>query len=137
MMTVNKSILEQADSSLAKLNYAIELQQLAATVGFDWPNIESIFDKIHEEIDEVKAEVAIPDNHARLLDEMGDLLFACTNLARHLNIDPEQALQAGNEKFYRRFSQLELIANAQNKNLKQLSLVELDALWKQVKSAEK
>ncbi|NOQ76341.1 MAG: nucleotide pyrophosphohydrolase [Methylococcaceae bacterium] len=130
-------LLSHADEAQPELNYAVELQQLAASVGFDWPNIEGIVDKIHEEIDEVKAEVNTPNNHARLLDEMGDLLFACTNLARHLNIDPEAALTAGNQKFYRRFSQLELIAKANKQDIKQLSLEELDSLWEQVKLDEK
>jgi len=136
-MTINKPILAQADSSLPGLNYAVELQKLAASVGFDWPNIEGVIDKIHEEIDEVNAETNTPDNHARLLDEMGDLLFACTNLARHLNIDPEMALAAGNEKFYRRFSQLEQLAKTQEKKIEHLSLEALDLLWERVKHDEK
>jgi len=133
----NKPLLELADSLLPKLNYAVDLQNLAASVGFDWPNIDGIIDKIHEEIDEVKAETNIPDNHARLLDEMGDLLFACTNLARHLNIDPEAALEAGNQKFYRRFTQLEKIAHINKQDLKTLTLDELDSLWEQVKRDER
>jgi len=136
-MAVDKSILAQADSSQPQLNYAVELQKIAATVGFDWPNIDGIIDKIYEEINEVKAETHIPNNQARLMDEMGDLLFACTNLARHLNIDPEQAIEAGNQKFYQRFAMLEHIANSQNQVLKQLSLEKLDALWDQVKRDEK
>ncbi|NOQ81793.1 MAG: nucleotide pyrophosphohydrolase [Methylophaga sp.] len=136
-MANDKSLLAQADTSLPQLNYAVELEQLAASVGFDWPNIDGIIHKIHEEIDEVKAEIDIPNNQARLLDEMGDLLFACTNLARHLNIDPEEALKAGNQKFYRRFSQLEQIVKEQNKEFTQLSLDELDALWEEVKKDEK
>lgn len=136
-MAKDKSLLAQADTSLPQLNYAVELEQLAATVGFDWPNIEGVFDKIYEEISEVKAEIGIPNNQARLLDEIGDLLFACTNLARHLNIDPEEALKAGNQKFYLRFSQLEQIVKDQNQDIKQLSLDELDALWEKVKQDEK
>ena len=136
-MTINKPILAQADSSLPGLNYAVELQKLAASVGFDWPNIEGVIDKIHEEIDEVNAETNTPDNHARLLDEMGDLLFACTNLARHLNIDPELAIKAGNQKFYKRFASIEQIASRQNQDLSKLSLDELDSLWEQVKRTEK
>lgn len=135
-MTVDKPLLSQANSSQAKLNYAVELQQLAAAVGFDWPNIEGIFAKIHEELDEVKAEAHLPNNHARILDEIGDLLFACTNLARHLNIDPEQAITAANQKFYTRFSQIEQLARLQNKDLNALSLNELDLLWEQVKQEE-
>jgi len=125
-MANDKSLLAQADTSLPQLNYAVELEQLAASVGFDWPNIDGIIHKIHEEIDEVKAEVGIPNNQARLLD-----------LARHLNIDPEKALKAGNQKFYRRFSQLEQIVKEKNQDIKQLSLDELDTLWDEVKQDEK
>jgi len=136
-MTIDKSLLDQADGGLPPLNYAVELQHLAASVGFDWPNIDGIIDKIHEEIDEVKAEVDLADNQARLLDEMGDLLFACTNLARHLKIDPEAALKAGNQKFYRRFAAVETYAKTHHQNLNQLSLAELDSLWDKVKRQEK
>jgi len=136
-MSINKSILTQADISLSRLSYAVALQKLAAQLGFDWTNTDEIISKINEEIDEVKAEIGIPNNQHRLLDEIGDLLFACTNLARHLNIDPEHAITAANQKFYTRFSQVEQLAHLQNKDLSTLSLNELDLLWEQVKQREK
>jgi len=136
-MSIDKSILTQADISLSKLNYAVALQKLAAQLGFDWTNTDDIISKINEEIDEVKAEIDIPNNQHRLLDEIGDLLFACTNLASHLNIDPEHAITAANQKFYTRFSQVEQLAHLQNKDLTTLSLNELDLLWEQVKQREK
>lgn len=132
-MAMKKSLLEQADKTLPELTYSVELQRLAAEVGFDWPNIQGVISKIHEEIDEVMAEISTPDNQARLLDEMGDLLFACTNLSRHLNIDPEQALHAGNQKFYQRFSMLEDIVRKNNQDINNCSLEELEQIWNEVK----
>jgi nucleoside triphosphate diphosphatase len=134
---LKKSLLEQANKTLPELNYAVELQRLAAEVGFDWPDVQGVISKIHEEIDEVTAEISTPDNHGRLLDEIGDLLFACTNLARHLNVDPELALKAGNQKFLRRFSMLEHHLIQNNQDISQCSLKELDNIWGQVKSHEK
>ncbi|MFT7234940.1 MAG: ATP diphosphatase [Methylophagaceae bacterium] len=131
--TNHASLLNAADKTLATLNYAVNLQYLAAQVGFDWPDITGVVDKIKEELNEVIVETSIPDNQHRLHDEMGDLLFACTNLARHLNIDPEQALIAGNRKFYRRFSKIERLLAQQNKTLSDVSLSQLDQLWEQVK----
>ncbi len=132
-MAIKKSLLEHANKTLPELNYAVELQRLAAEVGFDWPEVQGVINKIHEEIDEVTAEINTPDNQARLLDEMGDLLFACTNLARHLNIDPEQALHTGNQKFYLRFSMLEQIVEQNNQDINKCSLVELEQIWNEVK----
>ena len=126
-------MLEQANTALPELNYAVELQRLAAEVGFDWPDIQGVISKIHEEIDEVTAEINTPNNQARLLDEMGDLLFACTNLARHLNIDPEQAIHAGNQKSYQRFSMLEHIVRENNQDINECSLDQLDHVWNKVK----
>ncbi|PHS69500.1 MAG: nucleotide pyrophosphohydrolase [Methylophaga sp.] len=135
-MSIKNSLLEQADKSLPKLNYAVELQQYAASVGFDWPNIHGVIDKINEELNEVTAEINIPNNQDRLLDEIGDLLFVCTNLARHLNIDPEQALIAANQKFYQRFYALEQIIHTNKQDISQCSLEQLDNIWEQVKNQQ-
>ncbi len=126
-------LLDKADETQATLNYAVKLQLLAAQVGFDWPDINGVIDKINEELDEVVVETHIPNNQDRLHDEIGDLLFACTNLARHLNIDPEQALRSGTQKFYRRFTALEQQLIQQNKTFEDTSLKQLDRLWEQVK----
>ena len=126
-------LLDKADETQATLSYAVKLQLLAAQVGFDWPDINGVIDKINEELDEVIVETHIPNNQDRLHDEIGDLLFACTNLARHLNIDPEQALRSGNQKFYRRFTALEQQLIQQNKTFEDTSLKQLDRLWEQVK----
>lgn len=134
---MSKQLLDDADNTLPTLNYAVELQKIAASQGFDWNDIKDVIAKIHEELDEVKSELNIENNHNRLLDEVGDLLFACTNLARHLNIDPEQALQHGNEKFYRRFSAIEQLVKKNNTTFEDYTLLELDSLWNVVKNNEK
>ncbi len=133
----NSSLLDQADKSVSNLNYAVELQKQAAKIGFDWPNINGVIKKINEELVEVTAEINTPNNQERLLEEFGDLLFACSNLARHLNVDPEVAIKQANQKFYHRFSQLEQLAQANNQKISQCSLEQLDQLWEQVKHLEK
>ena len=130
------SLLDKADKATATLNYAVELTQLAATVGFDWPDVEGVINKIHEELNEVQYEIDNGKVAERLHDEIGDLLFACTNLARHLNIDPDSALQSTNNKFKRRFEFIENQVLAQNKSLTDCSLDELDALWDKAKLLE-
>ena len=132
-MSKQASILDKIDTSQPSLNYAVELQKLAAEVGFDWPTIEGVIAKIHEEILEVQSEISIQDNHERLHDEIGDLLFACTNLARHLNVNPEQALRSGNAKFYQRFSRLEQHILTQGLDIKNCSLNQLDQIWDSIK----
>jgi len=133
---VSKPLLEQVDKNLPALNYAVSLQQVAAKVGFDWADINGVISKIHEELDEVTAELNKDDNQQRLLDEVGDLMFACTNLARHLNVDPQQALHHGNQKFYRRFSAVERQVQSSKKTFQDYTLAELDAFWDTVKQQE-
>ena len=134
---MTKSLLDQANSSLPKLNYSIELQDLAAQVGFDWDNVQGVIAKVHEELDEVIAEIGTPNNQQRLLDEVGDLLFVCSSLARHLNVDPQEAITHANHKFYNRFSQLEQLAQSNGQDIKQCSANELNTLWDEVKRLEK
>jgi len=132
-MSKNKSILDGTDPNLPSLNHAVEMQKKVASVGFDWPSIEGVIAKIHEEINEVQAETLIADNHDRLHDEIGDLLFACTNLARYLNVNPEEALRSGNRKFYRRFLRLEQRLIEQDMDIRNCSLSELDQIWNDIK----
>jgi len=124
--------LDNVDQGQPLLNYAVALQQAAASVGFDWPDIDGIIDKIHEEVDEVAAELAGADP-LRLQDEIGDLLFAITNLARHLQVDPQLALAQTNQKFRRRFAFIESQLKAQGKTLEASSLAEMDRLWEAAK----
>jgi ATP diphosphatase len=130
------SLLNAADNQLTSLRYAVELQKTAASVGFDWPHIDGVIAKIHEELDEVAAELDDADS-SKLQEEIGDLLFAITNLARHLDVDPEQAIQQCNQKFLRRFQYIETQIFKQGKSLQTATLEELDAFWDEAKLSEK
>ena len=101
-------------------------------MGFDWPNMKHVFDKIQEEIVELKAEVD-KKNSSSIEEELGDLLFSCVNLARHLGLDAELALRRGNEKFINRFNQVEERFSKENKSMKEASLEQLEEVWSSVK----
>lgn len=115
---------------------ALKLQKRAARVGFDWPDVGPVFDKLHEEIDEVRAEFAAGGDRARLTDEIGDVLFVCVNLARHAEVDVSQALRHASAKFERRFRRMEALAAAAGESLSEKSLAEQDALWDRAKREE-
>ena len=129
------SALAGVSRGLPEWQRALKLQKRAATVGFDWPSIEPVIDKLHEEIDEVRAEFASGDA-ARLTDEIGDLLFVCVNVARHGKVDFSQALRGANAKFERRFRRMEQLAAAGG-GLAGLTLAQQDALWDRAKTEEK
>ncbi len=117
---------------------ATKLQSRAARVGFDWPAIEPVFEKLHEEIDEVRAEFArTPRSPERLADEIGDLLFVCVNIARHARVDTGAALRAANSKFERRFRRMEALATDRAVRLEDLALAAQDALWDEAKREER
>jgi ATP diphosphatase len=116
---------------------ALKLQKRAAAVGFDWPNVNCVFDKLNEEIDEVKAELESGTDYQALQDEIGDLLFVSVNLARHAKVDFGTALRHANRKFERRFRAMENIAAQNQTSLNKLSLIEQESLWQQVKLQEK
>jgi len=116
---------------------ALKLQQRAARVGFDWPSVDPVFDKLHEELDEVRAEFASGAEPERLNDEIGDVLFVCVNLARHANVDVSRALRHANAKFERRFRRMESIAAEAGEGLAGKPLAEQDALWDRAKAEEK
>lgn len=115
---------------------AQKLQRRAAHSGFDWEEIHPVFDKLDEEVHELRAAMQ-SDNHAEIQDEMGDLIFTCVNLARFLNVDAEQALRQANDKFEHRFRMLEQLVKDQGKTLSMLSLSEMDSIWEQAKVNEK
>ncbi len=117
------------------LTRAVKLQAKAAKVGFDWPETRSVLDKIREEIDEVEAEVVAGDRAAAAA-EVGDLLFALANLARHLGVDPESALRGTNEKFIRRFSFIEHQLGRDGRKPDGATLDEMEALWQEAKGRE-
>ena len=121
--------------ALPALLRATKLQKRAARAGFDWPEAAPVFAKIDEEIAEIKAE--LPDgDHGRLEDEVGDLLFACVNLARHLGVDAETALRRSNAKFERRFGAVEAALRDADTSPAEASLDEMEALWVRTKAQE-
>ena len=128
------SVLDGVAAGLPALMRALKLQRRAARVGFDWPTAADVFLKIDEEIAEIKAELSGPSSEGRLLDEVGDLLFAVVNLARHLEVDPEAALRHANGKFERRFRQVEDQLAAASRKPADASLDELEALWQRAKT---
>ena len=132
-----KRFLDSVPVTLPALLGALKLQKKAARVGFDWPKTDAVINKIREELGEVEAElVGSPVSRDRLEDEIGDLLFAVTNLARHLKIEPEAALRRTNAKFRRRFGHIEDALKAGGQSLEAASLDEMEAHWQAAKDAE-
>jgi ATP diphosphatase len=123
-------------TALPALTRAQKLTAKAAKVGFDWPDASQVIDKIHEELEEVK-EASSTGNRDRIEDEIGDLLFSVTNLARHYGIDPERALRRTNAKFERRFRAVEEALVKQDRSLNEASLEEMERLWVAAKTAER
>ncbi|GAA0285830.1 nucleoside triphosphate pyrophosphohydrolase [Rhodovulum strictum] len=129
-------VLDDVALALPALTRAVKLQKRAARVGFDWPEIGQVVDKIAEEAHEL-AEARASMTEAEVVEEFGDMLFAIANLARHLNLDPEEALRATNAKFTRRFNAVEAALRAQGKRPEDSDLAEMDALWEAAKAAER
>ncbi len=127
-------LLDDVPIALPALTRAEKLQKRAATVGFDWPDTGQVTAKIEEELGELQAELADGADAVRVRGEVGDLLFACANLARHLGVDPETALRGCNTKFERRFGHIEGTLTAQGRTLEEASLEEMEALWQQAKT---
>ncbi len=130
-------ILSGIAKALPATTRAYKLQNRAADVGFDWDKPDLVLDKIVEESAELRAEIAQSTHIAEREDEMGDLLFACVNLARKLNIDPEKALKRTNAKFERRFSYIEESLKQKKQPFEQTSLEEMESLWTEAKKKEK
>lgn len=131
------SALDDIPRALPALSRAHKIQKRCASVGFDWKELKPVVDKVHEEIDEVMAEVVMADvDDARVRDELGDLLFACVNLVRHLGHEPEQVLRGANDKFERRFRHVEQLIAAQGLKIEQCSLDTLEQAWCNVKQTE-
>jgi ATP diphosphatase len=119
--------------ALQALKRAQKLQQRAARVGFDWPDLAPVLDKLDEELAEVRDALAQGDRDA-VADELGDLLFVMANLARHLKVDAEDALRRGNAKFERRFAYIEDALRSAGRQPEDCTLAELDALWDAAKA---
>ena len=126
-------LLDGIPQALPALMRAVKLQKRAARVGFDWPDTTQVFEKIAEEIDEIKSEIASDGAQERLESEVGDLLFVVANLARHLKVDPEAALRGANRKFERRFGHIE---DTFGKNLAEATLDEMEEAWQASKSKD-
>lgn len=129
------AVLAGVTAGLPALSRAVKLQNRAARVGFDWPDKRPVFDKIKEELQELEAEIS-SGSQASIAEEFGDFLFVVANLARHLKLDPEETLRAANRKFERRFTQMEAILQAENKQLQDCDLATMDAAWDEAKRQE-
>jgi nucleoside triphosphate diphosphatase len=127
--------LDDIPLALPALSRAQKLQKRAALTGFDWQNSAQVLAVVRGELEELEVEID-NDNRDAIEDELGDLLFSCVNLARHLAVDPEQALRRANRKFQRRFESMEQLAAAEGSSMSRLSSGEMEALWMKVKSNE-
>jgi MazG family protein len=132
-----RSLLEGIPSKLPAIHEAHQISSRAARVGFDWPDIEGIFDKLQEEVHELKEVISAGSDEMRrerLEDEIGDMLFVIVNIARYLKIDSESALKRANRKFKARFRYMEGELAKQGKTLEETPLEEMEALWQKAKS---
>ena len=120
--------------ALPGLSRAVKLQRKAASVGFDWSDAKLVLGKIREELDELECELEGPPGPA-IEEELGDLIFAVANLARHVDADPEAAVRGANAKFERRFAHIEAALAAQGKTTRETSLEAMEALWGEAKAA--
>lgn len=127
------STLESVSKSLPSLIRAQKLQKKAAKVGFDWPDVSGALDKVEEELAEVRAAI---NGNGDIEEEIGDLIFAVTNVSRFVKVDSERAAEKTCNKFVRRFADMEKQAAAEGKNISDLTLSELDALWDKAKEHE-
>jgi MazG family protein len=129
-------VLDDVPVGLPALARAAKLTKRAARVGFDWPSTDEVFDKLDEEVAELRVEIAAGDlDKAR--EEMGDLLFVVANLARKLDVEPEDALRAANAKFTRRFHHIEARLAEDGRSAAQSDLAEMDGLWDEAKAIER
>lgn len=135
-----RRFLDDVPAIFPALTEAEKLQRRAARVGFDWGSAGPVLDKIREETEELASEIAAEDgttpDRERIAGEIGDLIFAVANLARHLEIDPEEALKRTNRKFRRRFAAIEDAAEGEGRTLAEMSLDEMEAVWQAAKSNE-
>lgn len=133
---VSNSALDGVPQALPALTRADKLQKKASRVGFDWPSIHGVSDKVEEELEELREEIRINAGADALKDEAGDLLFAVVNLVRHTGTDPEAALRQANHKFSRRFRMVEELSRADGKTVTETDLDTLDLYWEEVKLRE-
>lgn len=127
-----KSVISGVPQSLPATVKAMRLQEKAKQVGFEWDNKEQVWEKVDEEIAELKSAIADGDQ-AKIEDEFGDVVFSLVNYARFLQVDAENALERTNKKFIRRFTEMEQLALQQGKDLHSMTLQEMDAIWNSIK----
>lgn len=130
-----QSILDDLPFALPALTRADKLQKRCAKVGFDWDNPQGVFEKVEEELDEVREEIILQQPE-KLAEELGDLLFATVNLCRHHKVDAETALRNANVKFENRFKKVEKVLKQQGKKPQDCTLSELDFIWNEIKKVE-
>ena len=128
------SVLQGVPQGLPAMIKAFRIQEKAAQVKFEWENTQQVWNKVEEEMMELKEVFTTPDyDKLRLEDEFGDLMFSMINLSRFIHVDPENALERTNKKFMHRFQYIEAKAKEQNRSLKEMTLEEMDALWNEAK----
>ena len=131
---INKVSFESISDSLSPIQKSKEIQKEASKKNFDWDSTEDVFEKVYEELNELKS---IQHKKDQAKEELGDLFFVLINLAKHLQIDPDIAIESANQKFMRRFLKLEEIAKKRNQNIENANIDDLDKLWEEVKRGEK
>lgn len=131
-----ESVLDGVPLALPALTRADKIQKRASRVGFDWPSIHGVSDKVEEELEELLGEIASNADTDAVMDEAGDLLFAAVNLVRHAGIDPEAALRQANRKFSRRFRMVERLSEGAGKTVAETDLDTLDYYWDRAKELE-
>lgn len=132
----NKSALSGVPKTLPALVKAYRIQDKARGAGFDWDNIEQVWDKVEEEINELKLEIKA-NNKQKMEEEFGDTLFALINYSRFIDVNPESALERTNKKFIRRFQFIEEKVAEQGRQMKNMTLAEMDVIWNEAKKLEK
>ncbi len=135
------SVLDDVPVGLPALTRAVKLQHKAAKVGFDWPSLAPVLDKLKEELGELEREIAASPAQAKagaaIEEELGDVLFVLANVARHLKVDPEAALRSANQKFIRRFRRIEELLAEDGRTPAGSTLAEMDRLWDRAKTEER
>ncbi|MBP6303512.1 MAG: nucleoside triphosphate pyrophosphohydrolase [Bacteroidia bacterium] len=130
----NKSVFGGVPSSLPSVIKALRIQDKAAQVGFDWPDTQQVWDKVDEEMAELKETITEQQELIKTEEELGDLMFALVNLSRHLNINPDDALERTNQKFIQRFQFIEEKCREQGKKITDINLLEMELLWQLAKT---
>ncbi|THB63294.1 MAG: nucleoside triphosphate pyrophosphohydrolase [Gammaproteobacteria bacterium] len=130
------SVLDGVPKNMPSILRSVKLQKKAAACGFDWDDVRDVFLKLDEEVEELREAVA-ENNRESMVDELGDVLFVCTNIARKLGIDPDTAIRSANSKFERRFKGIEKEVSESSQDITDLDIEQLEYMWQKQKIAEK